>query len=244
MNSRDVVAVNREFYDALWSDARLQSPQRFNTWPLVSGLLAAAPARLEIGPGLRPRLPIAGTHFLDISAPAIGQLNARGGIAVAGEITALPFGDEEFDLVAAFDVVEHVEDDRQVFRELSRVLKDGGVIVFSVPLHAGLWTEFDERVGHARRYEPAELLTILADHGLAIERSAKFGMKPANPRLVKFGMDWLERHRSWAMRWYNLVFMPLGMLFQKKLKWAEGLIDTAGVDGLLLVCRKQPRPSA
>ncbi len=73
MSSRDVVAVNREFYDALWSDAKLQPPERFNTWPLISGLLAASPARLEIGPGLRPRLPIAGTHFLDISSPVIAR---------------------------------------------------------------------------------------------------------------------------------------------------------------------------
>jgi len=241
MSSRDVVAANREFYDALWSDARLQDPRRFNTWPLVSGFLAAAPDRLEIGPGLRPRLPIAGTHFLDISPPAIEQLNARGGIARLGEITSLPFGDEAFDLVAAFDVVEHVDDERQVFREFSRVLKDNGVIVFSVPLHARLWTEFDDRVGHARRYEPAELQAILSDHGFAIEQTAKFGMKPANPRLVNYGMDWLQRHRSWAMRWYNLVFNPIGMLLQKPLRWSPGLIDTAELDGLLLVCRRDRR---
>ena len=58
---------------------RLERPDGFNTWPLVSGLLGVAPERLEIGPGLRPRLPIAGTHFLDISAPAIERLRARGG---------------------------------------------------------------------------------------------------------------------------------------------------------------------
>ncbi len=52
----------------------------------VSELLPSVPARLEIGPGLRPRLPIAGTHFLDISPPAIERLNAQGGFAVPGEI--------------------------------------------------------------------------------------------------------------------------------------------------------------
>ena len=103
----DIVSTNRTFYDALWLRARLQRPDRFNTWPLVSELLPSAPARLEIGPGLRPRLPIVDTHFVDISAPAIEQLNARGGIAVPGDISALPFGDREFDLVCAFDVIEH-----------------------------------------------------------------------------------------------------------------------------------------
>jgi SAM-dependent methyltransferase len=239
----DVAAVNRTFYDALWRRARLQNPDRFNTWPLVSELLPSSPARLEVGPGLRPRLPIAGTHFIDISRPVTERLTARGGIAVPGEIGALPFGDRQFDLVCAFDVIEHVEDDLRVFGEMSRVLKDDGVLIFSVPLHQNLWTEFDDRVGHARRYDPSELLTIIGRHELRLERSAVFGMRPANPRLVKYGMWWLEHRRAWAMFWYNWVGMPLAMLCQKRLKLVSGLIDTTGVDEMMLVCRRDMRPS-
>src|SRR3954468_7342309 len=94
----DIVAANRQFYDALWWNARLQRPERFNTWPVISEMLPSARVRLEIGPGLRARLPISGTHFVDISRPAIDQLNSRGGIAVPGQIDALPFGDRQFDL--------------------------------------------------------------------------------------------------------------------------------------------------
>ena len=241
MNQQSLVAANREFYDALWSRAHLERPNRFNTWPLISGLLPEAPVRLEIGPGLRPRLPVPGTHFLDISAPAIERLNARGGNAVPGEITALPYRDGEFGLVCAFDVIEHTEDDQQVFRELSRVLKDGAVLVFSVPLHEKYWTGFDDCVGHARRYEPAALLARIEDNGLTLEKSAPFGMAPNNPRLLKFGMDALAKHRTAAMRLYNWVFMPLGLIFQKRLKFSQGLIDTNGVDEILLVCRRRRR---
>ena len=60
------VAANRRFYDSLCSASYLVPPQRFNTWPLLSGLGAAAPARLEIGPGRRPRLPVAGTHLVGV----------------------------------------------------------------------------------------------------------------------------------------------------------------------------------
>ncbi len=239
VNRRSIVAANREFYDALWSRAHLERPDRFNTWPLISGLLPEAPARLEVGPGLRPRLPIPGTHFLDISAPAIERLNARGGIAVPGEITALPYRDGEFGLVGAFDVIEHAEDDQQAFRELSRVLQDGAVLVFSVPLHEKCWTGFDECVGHARRYEPTALLARIEGNGLTLEKSAAFGMAPRNPRLLKFGMDSLAKHRTVAMCLYNWVFMPLGRLFQKRLKLGPGMIDTNGVDGILLVCRRR-----
>jgi SAM-dependent methyltransferase len=239
----DIVVTNRRFYDALWRKARLERPDGFNTWPLVSELLPRAPARLEIGPGLRPRLPIAGTHFIDISAPVIERLNARGGIAVPGEIGALPFSDREFDLVCAFDVIEHAEDDRWVFGEVSRVLKDDGVLIFSVPLHADLWTEFDDLVGHARRYDPSDLLAIMAGNQLELEKSAAYGMQPANPRLVKYGMWWLEHRRTWAMFWYNWVGMPLAMLFQKRLHLVSGLIDTTGVDEIVVLCRRGVRSS-
>ncbi len=204
---------------------------------MISSLLPGAPERLEIGPGLRPRLPIAGTYFLDISPPVIERLNTRGGIAQAGEITALPFGDGSFDLVTAFDVVEHVEDDRRVFAELTRVLNKKGRLIFSVPLHPARWTTFDDYVGHARRYEPAALRELIARHGLVVEKSVVFGMQSNNPRLLHYAVQGLIRYHSAALRWYNWVFFPLGMLFQKRLKFTDGLMNLAGVDEVLLVCR-------
>jgi len=238
---REIAQTNRQFYDSLWSAGSIERPERFNTWPLISELLPSAPVRLEAGAGLRPRLPVAGTHFVDISPPAIMRLSARGGIAVLGEITALPYDDRQFDLVAAFDVIEHVAEHRLTFRELSRVLKDGGVLILSVPLHPAFWTEFDEFVGHARRYAPAELQALIAEHDLVLEKSAGFGMKPANPRLVQYGLRWLKRRRTAALWWYHRFFGPLGMLMQKRLKFAGGLIDTDGVQGIVVVCRRQPR---
>jgi SAM-dependent methyltransferase len=189
-------------------------------------------------------LPIAGTYFVDISPVAIEQLNAHGGIAVEREIESLPFRDGNFDLVCAFDVIEHAQHDRRVFGEMSRVLKDDGVLIFSVPLHANLWTEFDDVVGHARRYDPSDLLVILADNQLELEQSAAFGMQPASPSLVKYGMWWLEHHRSWAMFWYNWVGMPLAKLFQRRLAFVSGLIDSTGVDEIVAVCRRRTRSSA
>ncbi len=239
MNSSALVSKNSDFYNAFWSKTYLTRPERFNTWPMISALLPTAPQRLEIGPGLRPRLPIAGTHFLDISPPVIEQLNARGGLAQAGEITALPFATGAFDLVTAFDVIEHVEDDARVFGELIRVLKPEGRLVFSVPLHAARWTTFDDYVGHARRYEPAVLQQLLASHGLVVEQSCVFGMQSNNPRLLDYAVQGLRRHHTAALRCYNWVFFPLGMLFQKRLAFTCGLMDLTGVDEVLLVCRRK-----
>lgn len=235
----ELLEVNRRFYDALWSEAQLIEPERFNTWPLVRSLLAPMQRRLEVAPGLRPRLPIEGTQFVDISPPALAKLRARGGVAALGSITALPYGDAVFDLICAFDVIEHVDNDERALAELARVAAPGAALITSVPLHPEQWTSFDDFVGHRRRYEPTELKPKLARHSFAVERSAVFGMMPKSSRLVDLGMWFLIHRRELAMWSYNRVLMPLGMLFQKPLALAEGLIDTAEVGEVLLLCRRR-----
>jgi SAM-dependent methyltransferase len=232
------VEANRRFYDGLWAKTRLVEPERFNTWPLVQELAAKAQRRLEVAPGLRPRLPIEGTHFVDISEPALSRLRGRAASAAVKSVTALPFADAEFDLVCAFDIVEHVDDENATFNELDRVCARGGILLLSVPLHPSQWTAFDDLVGHRRRYEPARLIQILAEHGFTIESSAVHGMQPQSSWLLDFGMWGLKHRREQAMWLYNRILMPLGILFQKKLSLQPGMIDTANVDTVLLVCRK------
>ncbi len=240
----DLLARNRCFYDMLWSGARLIEPQRFNTWPLVQSLLPTLGRRLEVAPGLRPRLPIEGTQFVDISAPALRTLRSRGAQVVLSKVTALPFPDSSFDLVCALDIIEHVEDDDAALSELSRVATPGAVMLISIPLHRSLWSSFDDLVGHKRRYDPQQLLCKLERHRLRVERSAVFGMAPRSSRLLDVGMWWLIHHRERAMWWYNRVFMNLGLWFQKELRVAPGLMPTEGVDEILLVCHKDATAAA
>lgn len=230
-------ATNAAFYGDLWAGARLHAPHRFNTWPIVCELTSRALRRLEIAPGMRPRLPIPGTCFIDIDETAVAALGARGGIAGRGEVTALPYTDGCFDLVAAFDIIEHVEDDVRALGEIRRVLAPGGIVLLSVPLHPARWTAFDEAVGHCRRYTPDALDRLLRGHGLVVDRSAPFGMQPRNETFVMAGMRWLQRHRAFAMGIYNWIVMPLATLFQRPLRLERGLLDTSRVDEIMLVCR-------
>src|SRR5471032_1078847 len=154
---RELMEINSRFYDSLWSGARLMEAPRFNTWPLVQSVMGATQRRLEVAPGLRPRLPIDGTQFIDISAPALALLQRRGGSVVRGTVTNLPYGDGVFDLVCALDIIEHVDDDESAWSEIARVAAPGAVLLLSVPMNAARWTSFDDFVGHKRRYEPAEL---------------------------------------------------------------------------------------
>ena len=240
----DLLQTNRRFYEALWSDARLVAPERFNTWPLFGPLADAAGRRLEVAPGLRPRLPLHGTCFVDLSHAALRQLRRNGAETAHAVIGALPFPDGHFDLVCALDILEHVVDDVGALAELARVASADAVLLLSVPLDPDAWTAFDDFVGHYRRYEPARIEAMLAAHGWRIERSAIYGMKPKSSRLLDLGQWFLTHRRARAMWWYNRVFMPLGLRFQKPLAWREGLGEVEGVDELLLVCRRQAPATA
>ncbi len=168
---------------------------------------------------------------------------ARGADAICASVTALPFPDQAFELVCAFDIVEHLADDTPVWRELERVTAPGGVLLLSLPLHPSCWTAFDDFVGHCRRYEPAQVDASLAAHGFVVEHSAVYGMQPKSSKLLDVGLWFLVNQRERAMWWYNNIFMPLGVRFQGKLDLVPGMIDTQGVDEVLLVCRKRGAPS-
>jgi SAM-dependent methyltransferase len=232
-----LLATNRAFYDQLWSGAQLIRPEQFNTWALVEAAARVPGARLEIGPGLRPRLPLAGTVFVDISLPALEKLRDQGGRPVEAVIGALPFANGAFELICAMDIIEHVADDQAAFAELARVAAPGAALLLSVPVHQAAWTHFDDIVGHHRRYEPAALLARLAEVGFTVEQSAPSGMLPQSSWVRDVGMWFLTHDRRRAMWWYNRM-LPRNLRRAPALKLSPGLIDTAAVEGVLLVCRK------
>ena len=232
---------NRQYYDGVWSGVKLMSPSRFNTWPFFSSLVADFPHCLEIGPGLRPRLPINGTNFLDLSPVVVNRINEAGGYARVGNINALPYPDRHFDMVCAFDVIEHVFDDQQAFRELSRVIIDNGLFSFSVPLHEDLWTSFDSQVGHHRRYQPEHLQDMMTSNDFILEQSAVYGMKPRSQNMIKFGMWLLSHFQRPTLFLYDIFIFPLGLRLQKPLNFVPGLIATTEVEKVLFMCRRAQR---
>lgn len=79
----------------------------------------------------------------------------------------VPFEAGGFDLVAALDVLEHVEDDEGSLRALGARLRPGGWALVTVPAFAALWSRHDLTHHHHRRYARAELLTLARGAGLA-----------------------------------------------------------------------------
>ena len=77
-----------------------------------------------------------------------------------GTILDLQFAENSFDLVCAFDVVEHVEDDQLAVKEMIRVCKSNGFVFVTVPAFMDLWSKHDEINYHFKRYTSKTLLPL------------------------------------------------------------------------------------
>lgn len=98
-------------------------------------------------------------HGLDISEEAVkfGILQGRKNLGVI-DAHKINFPDNTFDAVFGMAVLEHLEDESWALREIERVLKPGGVVIFMVPAYMFLWGVQDEVAHHYRRYTKRSLL--------------------------------------------------------------------------------------
>ncbi len=112
---------------------------------------------------------------LDFSRDAISFCQSKGFDSVKqGDVCAMPFEDNSFDLVLATDIIEHVDDDAQAVREIARVLRPGGRAIVTVPAFPSLWGLQDEVAQHKRRYRQAQFVNTLEAGGLAANDSYYF----------------------------------------------------------------------
>lgn len=94
--------------------------------------------------------------------------------AINASLTELPFESNSFDVVSAFDVIEHIDDHVLAVQEIKRVLKPNGTIYLTVPAFNFLWSNHDVINHHYRRYTKKELITILEKEGFKIDYGSYF----------------------------------------------------------------------
>ena len=112
---------------------------------------------------------------LDASDEAIRFCASKGfGFVRRGDICAMPFAEESFDLILATDVIEHVDDDGQAVAEIARVLAPNGRVLLTVPAFQSLWGLQDRQAFHKRRYRLRPLVQLLRSRGMRVERSFYF----------------------------------------------------------------------
>ena len=131
--------------------------------------IGEAPLMLDVGSADGPSVGWLDGHgrriMLDIDPRGL----APGG--VCGSALALPFADSSFDVVCAFDVLEHCDPESVALAELVRVLRPGGRLLMSVPAYEWAWTAFDEANGHHRRYTRKRAVRALESAGLTVNRA-------------------------------------------------------------------------
>ncbi len=81
---------------------------------------------------------------------------------------------ESYDVIGAFDVIEHIEEDQKSLINLAHALKPTGKLIISVPQHQWLWSATDEASCHVRRYSSKELSAKLQAAGLKIDYQSSF----------------------------------------------------------------------
>jgi SAM-dependent methyltransferase len=121
--------------------------------------------------GLAAALPGAALWATDARVEGLAHARARVPNATFLQMDARrpPFAGH-FDVIGAFDVLEHIAEDHLALEGMARALRPGGHVVLTVPQHPWLWSAADEFACHKRRYSRPELLSRLRSCGLGVVR--------------------------------------------------------------------------
>lgn len=149
---------------------------------------------LEVGCGtgvvlaaLQKALPGGEVVGMDLFEEGLAFARQRfNGPLICGDVATHRFP-EPFDVIGAFDVIEHLDDDVEILRRLRAQLRPGGHVLVTVPAHPALWSYFDEVAHHRRRYVPAELRAKLTRVGFEVAHVTQF-------MSALFLPLWMKRH--------------------------------------------------
>ena len=157
---------------------------------------------------------------MDLFEEALRHARQRTGCAlVRGDVHYSPVR-AGFELIGLFDVLEHLEDDREILADLHRLLPPNGTLLLTVPAHMSLWSYFDVAAHHRRRYTRTELSKKLKAAGFEVVYLTEF-MAPLFPlvwigrrlaKLLRKGPD--DPETSHGLTAMDFTIMPVlnGML--------------------------------
>ena len=157
-----------------------------NAWLRFDGIrhglgIAQPTTVLEIGAGegalgawLAPQYDYTGVELDAVSRATARERLARTGRGQIVEQLS-DVGDRRYDLVCAFEVLEHIKDDGEALEEWREYVRPGGWLLLSVPAHQAQYALFDELVGHYRRYDQMSFTVLLEKSGFQVVRLSCHG---------------------------------------------------------------------
>ena len=123
--------------------------------------------------------------------------------------------ESELDAIGAFDVLEHIEEDKAVLQQICKALKPGGVVFITVPQHRWLWSVVDEYACHVRRYDVKELHEKVGEAGFEIVRSTSF----VSTLLPVMYLSRLLQRNKMDMSINNMAGLRINPILNKILEW-------------------------
>ncbi len=126
-----------------------------------------------------------------------------------------------FDAIIYIDVLEHIEDDQSEVQRAAKLLKPNGVLIVLSPAHQFLYSEFDRRIGHFRRYSRKALVDLTLEE-LQLERV--FFLDCAGTLLL-FANRLLLRNsepKRWQIMFWDRIVIPLSRCFDPILRYRFG----------------------
>ena len=146
----------------------------------------------------------------------------------------------EFDVVGAFDVLEHLVEDESALAQMFKAARSGGGLLVTVPQQRYLWSASDRFAMHQRRYSRAELRTKVQEAGFEIDRITSFNSLLL-PLMILSRMQ-QKRHDD-LQPWRELEISPTLNKTLESVLTIERSMITQGVSfpaggSLLLIGRK------
>jgi len=148
------------------------------------------------------------------------KLNSAKIEIVNGTVSDLP-DSASFDSIIYIDVLEHIEKDSQEMLQAMARLREGGHLIVLSPAHQMLFSAFDARIGHFRRYSKATLKSVVPD-SLKLRRlryldSCGMLASLANRLMLHQGLPNLKQIAFW-----DRTLVPLSILTDKCLGYSLG----------------------
>jgi SAM-dependent methyltransferase len=206
---------------------------------------------LEVGCGTG--FVLSGIHSADPSIELSGSEIFSAGLAFAAarvpsaqfsqmDARHIPFRDE-FDVIGAFDVLEHIDEDESVIAQVGMALRPGGGFLVSVPQHPSLWSPQDEHAHHVRRYTARELRRKVEAAGFEVVRMTSFvslllPIMFASRLRMREGTSEEDFDAIDALRHPRAVNIALEVVMKVERSLIRGGLSFPAGGSLLLVARK------
>lgn len=151
-------------HDHFWLKAKTELINQLCTRGADGKKLSILSVGAGTGEDLAALASIGDVHAIDIDQQALDlipdHLIVEKKCADARDV---PYADNTFDMVVAFDVLEHVDQDQKMVDELYRILRPGGRAVITVPAFNALFSGHDRALCHHRRYNKPMIRKLFKD---------------------------------------------------------------------------------